>query len=424
MMPGVRLDNAVPFAIPARFLITGAAALSLALTALALRPSLLLGATAAPGLLAVVHTLTLGFAAMILLGAMHQLMPVMLVTSLHAPKLGVWTYVLYVLGSAGVIGGFALGFVVPLLAAGGTLIVVALWVFLYNLIRTAMKATVHSPVGHALVAAGVYLTLTATFGVLLGLERDVPALARVLGYATPLHLGLGLFGAFLLAIAGAGHKLLGMFTLSHGAVAWRLRVLTYLVHLALLLIAAGVLLRLPTALPAVLALGIAAALYALDVWAILQKRMRKALELPMRHYVLGGGFLLLAIPLALVRHYSAALYSVLGGFIVLAVAGMLVKIASFLTWQHRYAKQAGKTPVPLLKDMTQVGLEHASFWALGLGALLNVAALFWQVQLLAIPGTVLSAIGAWSLLSHVLWIIFGIHRPRPREAPAAVRRPA
>ncbi len=423
MMPGVRLAGAVPFAIPARFLITGAAALSLALTALALKPGLLLGAISAPGLLAVVHTLTLGFAAMILLGAMHQLMPVMLVTSLHAPKLGIWTYVLYLLGVAGIISGFALGFVVPLLASGGTLVVVALLIFLYNLIRTALKATIHTPTGHALVDAGIYLTLTAVFGVLLGLERDLPALANVLGYATPLHLGLGLFGAFLLAIAGAGHKLLAMFTLSHGAADWRLRALTYLVQLALLLIASGIFLRLPTALPAVIILGIAAVLYALDVQAILKKRMRKMLELPMRHYVLGGGFLLLAIPLALARHYPAALYSVLGGFVVLAIAGMLVKIASFLTWQNRYAKQAGKVPVPLLKDMTQVGLEHASFWALGVGALLSVAALFWQTQVLAIPGTALSAIGAWSLLSHVLWIIFGTHRARPMEAPTAVRHP-
>jgi hypothetical protein len=158
----------------------------------------------------------------------------------------------------------------------------------------------------------------------------------------------------------------------------------------------------------------------LDLRAILQKKLRKP-ELPVRQYLLAAAFLPLAGGLALAGMMPAAVSAVLGGFITLAIAGMLIKISSFLTWQHRYSGQAGKQPVPLLRDMTVPALGELSNRGLAGGMLLITLALVWRAPALAFSGALLASAGAWALTLHVLWITFGLHRP---HQPAASRETA
>jgi len=424
VITGLEQDNSVPFAVPARFLLTGSLALSLAWTSLALDPQLLLGSYAAPAALALVHTLTLGFATMILVGAMHQLVPVLLVTQLYSARLGTFSYLLLLGGTFGVIFGFATGYRVWLLILGGGLELFGILLFTYNLWRTARTATQRDAVSNAVLSAAVYLSFTVLLGLLIAMSRIVPGLARVLGYITPLHLSLGLFGAFFLAIAGAGHKLLAMFTLSHGVGQGRLRLISWLVHGALLLLLLNAIVGYPPRLLSLLLLGFAALLFGLDARTILSKRLRKRLEPPMLTYLFATIFLMLSAGLALFGQFPAAVVSLLGGFIPLAIAGMLVKISSFLAWQHRYAPRVGKASVPMLRDMTVNGLSYASLCGLGLGALGLTVSLLWSSLALATVSSLLAALGAWSLTLHVVWISFGQHPVSQHTAPSLKGRTA
>lgn len=418
MISGGHQDNAVPFWIPGRFLLTGGLALALAWTALALRPQLVLGFYGTPTALAVVHTFALGFAAMILVGAMHQLMPVLLVTRLYSTRLGTLTYLLLLAGAAAVVLGFALGYRAPLLAVGGGLTLAGLLLFGYNLLRTALKAARRDAVSVAMLLATSFLILTVILGLLIALGRIFPGITYALGYATPLHLALGLVGAFALAIAGAGHRLLAMFVLTHGVHPWRLTALLACTSAALVLLTLQAFAGLSLWLAALGLFVVAALLYFLDVAVILNKRVRKAIDLPITTYLASLAFLVLAMVLMLLGLYPSAVFSLLVGFITLAIAGMLVKIASFLSWQHRYAAHVGERRVPMLKDMIRPDLARLTLLGLGLGAAMLTAAMHWPLAPLAISGGALGALGAWGLVLHLGWIILGRHEPA-RQVPTS-----
>lgn len=418
MIPGLGGRNSLPFAIPARFLLTGALAFCLAWSALLFNPNLLLGSVREPAVLALVHTLTLGFATMILVGAMHQLVPVLLITNLHAPRWGNVTYGFLLAGALCVIFGFLAGYQLWLILLGGGLELLGLLLFNLNLYLTNKTATQKGAVSHAVLAAAGYLSFTVLLGLLNAAARASPALGRLLGDITPLHLSVGLFAAFMLAIAGAGHKLLGMFTLSHHAKAWPLTALIYLIHAAVALLLLDALLHAGLWRAAGIFFAAAGGLYSYDTYALLKGRMRRRLETPLRGYLGGSLFLLLSLCLALAGAWSAAVFSVLAGFIPLAIAGMLVKVGSFLAWQHRYAAQVGKTAIPMVRDMTVVQLSALSQWGIGLGAFTITCCLLWPSQFLATLGSALATLGAWSLLLHLLWISFGKHPAKPK-APSA-----
>lgn len=409
MIAGGRGDTAIPYGIPMRYLLTGCAALALAWTTLALRPGLLTGHLAVPAVLAVTHLLTLAFATLILLGAMHQLVPVLLVTRLHAPRLGDATFALVAPGAAAIVLGFALGYRVPLLAGGGAAVLTGLLLFDYNLLRTFLAARRRDAVSVAMLCSALYLTLTALLGLLLALRPVVPALVGILGHATPLHLGLGLIGAFGVAIAGAGHRLLSMFVLSHGVSRARLAWLLWAVFGALTALALQTFVGWPLG-PIAAAFAIAAAvLFTLDVVAILRVRLRRRIEPPMATYVAGPAFLAIAVVAALAGRPDVAVMAVLVGFVTLSIAGMLVKIVAFLTWQHRFAASVGRGAVPLVKDLTVPKLEVVTAAGLGTGAAAACAATAWASTAVAGLAGVAGATGAWVLALHLAWIAFAPH---------------
>lgn len=420
--------NALPFWIPARFLLTGAFALPAAFTALAVRPDWLLAYHATPPMLAVVHTVTLLFATTIFAGAVQQLAPVLLATPLYSVRLARWSYPLVVGGAVGVVAGFAGGYRVAWLVAGGVLALAGLVTVAVNLIRTAARAKRSGTADGALVASFVYLVLTVLMGTLLAASRRVPELGG-LADALPLHLGLGLFGAFFLGIASAGHKLVAMFVLSHGTPAWPLRWLAILVHAAMALLLAGVLLdafssrllgataRGAVDVAAAILLAGAVGLFLLDTALHLRNRKRRALEAAIRHYVAASAFLVAAFALAAAGGYPAAIAALLAGFLPLLIGGMAVKILAFLTWQHRYAPVVGRKRVPLLRDMPIAWLEPITLGALGAAGLGVIAVVLWDLPVGFTRALMtVGAAGAWALLAQGLWIVFGTHAPTMQEA--------
>lgn len=424
MTAALQGDNAVPFWVPARFLLTGATALALAWTALAVRPDLVLGHYGVPGALAVVHLLTLGCFTLVLVGAMHQLVPVLLVTRLAAPRLGGPTYLLLAAGALGVIFGLGLSRV-ALLAGGGSLVLAGLLLFGGNLVATVRGASRVDAVARAMLLAVAFLILTASLGLAIALTRVWPGFAALLGYVTPLHLGLGLAGAFFVAIAGAGHKLLAMFVLAHGVGPARLNGLVGCVTAALALLAihafAGPRLALgvlPTVAVALLAAAVV--LLAWDVRAIVRARMRRNVEPAMATYLAAFVFLLPIPLLLLAGAVPAAVMVALLGFVPLAVSGMLVKITTFLAWQHRYASQIGKRGgpggVPMLADMTRQPLARTTMAGFVTGGALIVIARWTGSPLLVAAAGTVGALGAWALLAHLAWIVWGRHVARPLPA--------
>lgn len=407
---------------PLAALLAASAALATGAVALLLHPSALALGAPTPTFLALTHTVTLAYLALAFAGTLQQLLPVLLVTRLAAPWLGRLALPALALGTGGVIAGFALGFQPLALAGGGALVTAALWATLVQALLTSLRARRADAAARALLAATGYLALTVTLGFLLAAAPHAPALARLLGSPVTLHLTAGLFGAFLLGIAGAGQRLLAMFVLAKGTRPGRVRAITWLVHGAVLGEALHGFAHLPTGAPAALLLAAAGGLQLWEVRAILRARLRRRLEPAVVRYLWAHAFLLPAGALALAGSEAAAGTALLLGFVVLAVSGMQVKIASFLTWQARYAgRPAGQAP--LLRDMLAPGLEPVTTAALAAGAATATAAVALHAPALAVAAAALLTLGAWAQLSQTAHIVFARHRRAP-TAPAAGAHPA
>lgn len=355
-------SRSVPLSLPLGFFGLATGFLLWGLLLGALHPQALQAARH-PVLLASSHLLFLGFGVGVLVGAMHPLVPVVLEAPLPRPSWGYPTLALWGVGLPLQAWGF-LEVEARWIALGGSLVLLGLLLFAAHMALAFRRASRWSPVATALAWVSFYLVLTPLLGML-------QALTLRYGFYDPerlsWHVLAGLVGVFALSILGVGHKLISMFTLSHGGDESVLGLLLWLLNLGLL----GLALKQPMGL-GLLALGLALAFY--DTFRILRHRVKRALDVGVRHYLAGLAFVPLSLGALLAGEplWGGLWFGL--GFLALIVSGMLYKIVPFLVWTYRYAPRVGLEAVPALKAMLP---EKAANWAgmlLGLGALL---APFW-----------------------------------------------
>lgn len=421
-LPSTAPRREVSPALPLGALLVASAAMAAAASVWLGRPGLLAAAAPTPAFLALTHAVTLGYVTLVFVGTLQQLLPVLLVTRLAWPRLGRATLPALAVGAAAVVAGFALGFEPLLLAFGGALVALALWATALQAALTLARSGRRDIAGRGLVTATGYLALTVTLGLLLATEAHVPSLARWLGYPLQLHLTVGLFGAFLLGIAAAGQRLLAMFALAKRTRAVRLRLLTALVHAAVVVELLRAFAHLPLEGVAPTLLAIAGAMQLYEVAALLRVRLRRRLEAPVQRYLWGHAFLPAAGVLALSGNGPAAVTALLLGFVVIAVSGMQAKIASFLTWNARYAAPGAHGTAPLLHDLLLPGVEPLTTFGLTAGAAVATASVATHAVPLAAVAAPLLAIGAWAQLVQTGAILFGRHGAR--GAATAVATPS
>src|SRR3989304_6923890 len=188
-----------------------------------------------PKLLSFAHIAVLGWATIIIMGAMTQLVPVILETSLYSVRIAQWGLWLYLLGVAGIAGHFWL-----LAGGAGGMASVAITAFLAiilfvaNIGLTLRKVkTMNITVVH-IIAAIIYLATVATFGLLLGLNLSFPFLRGNHLHYLALHAAIGFAGWFSMVIMGVSYKLLPMFSLSYTYRTWPGWTAVWLVNIGIL----------------------------------------------------------------------------------------------------------------------------------------------------------------------------------------------
>ncbi|GLV47248.1 hypothetical protein TJA_04210 [Thermus sp. LT1-2-5] len=372
----------IPLAIPAGFIFLGEAFLLASAVLLALHPEAFLIPRHPLGL-AGAHLYLLGYGVGVLLGALHQLLPVVLEAPLHRSGLGYPGMALWALGVALLVLGFLQA--PTLVPIGGGITLLALLLFAYHAYRTFRRAPRWNRVATALAWVVFYLLLTPFVGLF-------QALSLRFGLYDPerlaWHLLAGLGGIFLLSILGVGYKLVSMFTLTHGVDEGVLGLLLWTANLGLWGLALGE--RLGYGL---LLLAYGLALY--DTYRILRRRAKRRLDIGVHHYLVGLFFLGLALACLPLRPIWAALWFALG-FVGLVVSGMLYKILPFLVWTHRYASKAGKVPVPLLREMLpeRLGYLAGGLWAVGALLFPFLPQAAWGVAV----GAVVHAYALWEVM--------------------------
>lgn len=352
--------------------------------------------TGEPWVLVGVHLTTIGFLTLLMLGALHQFVPVLTETEL-ASRLGSAVTLFSVVGGlVGMVLGFLAlpGGTLPriawLLPAGGSLVVAGVIVALINLGVTLKRAWPWTLPVWFLATGLAYLLLTVSAGLLLALSMAVPTLfsAHQLevmgGRGLAAHVIGGVGGWLTLTAMGVSYKLLAMFTLSdehRGPRGWAAYAATALGILSVWLARWFDLSRVANVAWIVILLGLA--LYLWDLNELYRARKRRQLELNARYGVIPLSFLgaLMVAGLALrvggglaridIAITFLALYGWLGG---LALT-QLYKIVPFLTWLGWFGTRMGQGYVPRVQELVNESRDRYAYVVYFSAVLLGAASL-------------------------------------------------
>ncbi|HEY8489972.1 MAG TPA: hypothetical protein VIO14_03170 [Dehalococcoidia bacterium] len=344
-----------------------------------------------PRTVTLVHLAALGWITTVMMGALYQLAPVIFQTRLAWPRLARAQFWIHLVGVAGLVWSFGRGLWTPGLAGFGALVVGSVILFAAHMGVTLRRRTVWNNTGWFVAHALAFLALTVGMGLAFALDLRYgwwPLTPRLL--ATHAHLGL--VGWFTYLLMGVSYRLIPMFTVVHGHGEGFSRWVMRLLNVGML----GVLLVFPhTAAGRVWVLATAgllaagSALYAVDIARLYRRRTRRALDVTQHHMLAAVGALLLATGLglriaagfdgdggALSRWTLAYGYTILAGWLSLAIMGHYYKIIPFLVWQRRYRPQAGRGPAPLFRDLYDERLARAAFWTYLAGFLVTATGLW------------------------------------------------
>lgn len=401
-------ERAPSLGVPLRFFLTGALFLgALLLLALQRAPMLTQDYLGNPVTLAVTHLFTLGFGSSVVTGAVYQIVPVLLYSSLFSERMANLHLGVHAAGVIAMVTGFS-GYNTLLVIVGGTLVTAGALLFVINLVLTFRAAERWNWHGFTMVAALLFYLCTLGFGLVMAFNQRLGFLDSVEGAPLGAHLALGLVGWFGLMIVGVGMKLIPMFAPAKplpprgvAAVGGGLALGVALTVAGLLTVAgAGAgslgrwLLWLGLGLMAAGLLGYTAAV--LDRF---RQRRAGPLDFSVRFAVTAAA--LLPVPvlgfLPAGRELQAGLVFLFGmTFIGGTILGMLLRIIPFMVWLHRFRHRVHKQEkIPFLHEMFHHRLGWAAYvgWFSG-GPLLAAG--------VALTSTPLVQIGAATCLAALL----------------------
>jgi hypothetical protein len=336
-----------------------------------------------PKLLALVHLAALGWGTMVVFGAGYQLLPVVFERSLYSETLALVSFFALTPGVALLVYSFWRFEPGLAMQSGATLVFLATILFMWNVVLTAGDATRYSIQKLFLITASIWLVFTALVGVLLVLNFTRPVFSRDHLAVLRLHAHMGLAGWFLLLIFGVASKLLPMFLLGKSSREGWLRVAFYGVNAGLV----GFLVDgwynglQPRVLLYVLLVAAGAAAFFGYVFDVFRNRMRRQLDVPMRHALLS--FVLLALALAVLpaiicepgQHRLALVYGVLVflGWITSIILGQTFKTLPFIRWNSTYKQFSGKQKLPMPRDLFRESwlTPQFAFYVVGLTVLVT-----------------------------------------------------
>lgn len=315
-----------------------------------------------PQLLAVTHLAALGWGSMIIFGALYQLLPVILETPLFSEVIARITFVLFAAGIIVLVFSFWNFYVGIHIQIASCLLLLSLILFSTNVLFTCRSVSSSSVEAEFISTSVIWLLATGIIGALMAFNFQYPFLPKTHLIFLKIHAHLGIAGWFVLLIMGVAAKLIPMFLLSQNLNRKKLSYAYYLVNVGLIAFGAdmffweGSLL-----LPLFTLIVIAGILFFISfIFDAFKKRLRKQLDIGLKHSF--AAFVLLLLPLFLAIVISIAskvdtvFFNIYGssiflGFITALILGQTFKTLPFIVWLHTYKRLIGKEKTPLPKDL-------------------------------------------------------------------------
>lgn len=319
-----------------------------------------------PHTLAITHVMALGWGTMIILGASHQLVPVLIEGSLYSNKLAYTSFISAAVGIPLLTYGFYVFNMGWPAQCGGILVISAIIAYLINLAVSMAKSKHENVHAFFVFTAALWLLTTAAIGLLLVCNFTDFLLPKSSLDYLPLHAHLGIVGWFLLLITGIGSRLIPMFLISkynNTAKLWWIYGLINGGLLAFIFIFLYTKSRVLLIFP-VLVVTVAILLFGHFCYMAYGQRIRKKVDEQMKVSLLSVIMMLLpviflviiAVLLILSCAESVSLVTAYGfiiffGWITAVILGMTFKTLPFIVWNkvYQHSKGNGKTPNP--KDL-------------------------------------------------------------------------
>ena len=378
-----------------------------------------------PHTLAITHMMALGWGTMMILGAGHQLIPVLIEAPLHSKRLAQICFTLAATGIPLLVHGFyTFTFSWPA-QTGGIFINLAIIIYLINFALSLAKSK-HENV-HAVFAftATLWLLLTAVFGLLLLYNFTHQIFAESSLHYLSQHANMGIAGWFLLMVIGVGSRLIPMFMISKYNQPKILWIIYALINISL----AGFLMmqlyfkNSTLDLVPLLAILIALLLFGFYCKKAYDQRIRKKLDTQMKLSLLS--VLLMAVPvivLSLLLQWQPAVklqnplvllygFSIFFGWLTALIFGMTFKTLPFIIWNKVYHARAGLGKTPNPKDLFSSRFFSGMTIFYFAGFVLFATGVFSASVFIIKIGAALLFIAALLYNGNVFKIIF--HKPSP-----------
>lgn len=365
-----------------------------------------------PDMLVITHLLVLGFMTSVIIGALFQLLPVIFLQSLYSEKIGKAVFYFLLTGVIGLSASFYFGIDGGGLTLFGTLVNIAVILFVINIWGTIGKST-ENPVAKLFVrTSAVWLLITTLIGLLLAINFLHPYLRFNHLELLKVHAHIGIFGWFIFLIIGVSSVLIPMFLLVHKESKNPLYIAYYLLVLGILLGITGKIWSTFYLLEmgyGFVAGGILS--YAYFIYNVYKQRMRKNLAYDLKKSMTSYIPLLLAIPVALLflvgfnsKFNLSVFYIVilLIGFISTLILGMFYKTLPFIIWLKVYKAYVGKVKTLLPKDLYDPKILKAHYYFHIIGFLILAISLVTMETLIFYIGVASLLIGAVLFFINVL----------------------
>lgn len=319
-----------------------------------------------PHTLAITHIMALGWGTMMILGASHQLVPVLIEGKLYSNTLASASFIFAAVGIPLLVYGFYVFDMGLHTRCGGILIVLAIISYLFNLAVSMAKSKQENVQAFFIFTAALWLLATAIVGLLLLYNFTYPLLPQSSLHYLPLHAHIGIAGWFLLLVIGVGSRLIPMFLISKYNNILQLWWIYGLINGGLLAFVfiflyadSKSLLGIP-----LLAVAAAIALFGNFCFNCYQQRIRKKVDEQMKVSLLSVLMMLLPVTflviilillilspkenISLIMSYGFIIFF---GWITAIILGMTFKTLPFIVWNKVYHHLAGKGKTPNPKDL-------------------------------------------------------------------------
>ena len=370
-----------------------------------------------PALLAATHFLTLGFLAMVMIGAMQQLTPVLMGATISHPALfSSSIHLLFTAGTLSLTAGW-LWQQPGLFTLAAVLLGLAITIFVAVLLISLRKTRSGYATVHSSRIALIAFAITMALGVYMLLGYNWNDFTQFAGM-TDLHMTWGLVGWVSLLLMGIAYQVVPMFQITPEYPKPMMRGLTIIMFVLLMCWSTVQTFFIDKAwllnvIASLLAIGLLS--FIVVTLNLFSRRRRHIADITLNFWRVAISSLFVVVIawfLSLFDIHNRLEFFIvvlmIVGFAMTAVSGMLYKIFPFLIWLHlnNYAqgKDRTKFKIPNMKQIIPVKKARLHFQAHCLMLMFSLLAVFWPVYFLrpAALLLIITAVIMWSNLYSAL----------------------